>query len=119
MGTLLNIVCGVFFFFTFIFLGPKGVASSSDGAVKNTGNSIIHEDECLEGKARSALWCISLIYYLTDFQTIILRAHPTTTPTPLVPLLFPSNTCDIRAGLSAFPMGYNIFGSLPGGGGAL
>lgn len=35
-------------------------------------NSIMCEDERYVGKARSALSCISLIYYLADFQALIL-----------------------------------------------
>lgn len=72
----------------------------------------MYEDERYVGKARSALWCISLIYYLADFQALILSTLEEESPFFLPPLL-----CDIMAGLSAFSMGYNIFRALLRGGG--
>lgn len=69
-------------------------------------NSIMCEDERYVGKARSALSCISLIYYLADFQALILSTLEEESP------FFSAlsySTCDIMAGLSAFSMGYNVF----------
>lgn len=58
----------------------------------------MYEDERYVGKVRSALWCISLIYYLTDFQALILSTLEEKSPfTPLS-----CSTCDIMDGLSAF-----------------
>lgn len=64
------------------------------------------EDERYVGKAQSALSCISLIYYLADFQALILSTLEE--GSPFFPLLSYS-TCDIMVGLSAFSMGYNVF----------
>lgn len=75
----------------------------------------MYEDERYVGKARSALWCISLIYYLTDFQALILSTLEEKSPFP--PLS--CSTCDIMDGLSAFfsSMGYNFCRALFRGGG--
>lgn len=64
------------------------------------------EDERYVGKARSALSCISLIYYLADFQALILSTLEEESPF-FSPLSY--STCDIMVGLSAFSMGYNVF----------
>lgn len=73
---------------------------------KSSWNSIMYEDERYVGKARSALWCISLIYYLTDFQALILSTLQEESPF-LPPLSW--STCDIMGELSASSsMGYNF-----------
>lgn len=63
------------------------------------------EDERYVGKVRSALSRISLIYYLADFQALILSTLEE--ESPFSPLSY--STCDIMVGLSAFSMGYNVF----------
>lgn len=45
----------------------------------------MYEDERYVGKARSALWCISLIYYLADFQALILSTLEEESPFFLPP----------------------------------
>lgn len=45
----------------------------------------MHEDERDVGKARSALGCISLIYYLADFQALILSTLEEVSPPPHLP----------------------------------
>lgn len=86
--------------------GAKSVAWSS--VAKK--NSIMYEDERNVGKeVRSALWCISLIYYLADFQALILSTLEEESPPPPPTPPLSCSTCDIMAGLSAFSMGYNTF----------
>ena len=44
------------------------------------------DDDHNVGKARSALWCISLIHYLADFQALILSTLEEESPPPLAPV---------------------------------
>lgn len=66
------------------------------------------------GEAGRALWCISLIYYLPDFQTLILSTLEES-PFPFPPSPISCSTCDIGAGLSVFSIDYHIFRALLGG----
>lgn len=59
---------------------------------KKKKNSIMYEDERYVGKARSALWCISLIYYLADFQALILSTLEEESPFFLPPSPVPHVT---------------------------
>lgn len=69
------------------------------------------------GEAGRALWCISLIYYLPDFQTLILSTleEESPFPFPFPPSPVSCSTCDIGAGLSVFSIDYHIFRALLGG----
>lgn len=71
------------------------------------------------GEAGRALWCISLIYYLPDFQTLILSTleEESPFPFPFPPSPISCSTCDIGAGLSVFSIDYHIFRVLLGEGG--
>lgn len=61
------------------------------------------------GKSKGSHWCISLIYYLPDFQTLILSTLEEESP-PIS-----CSTCDIGAGLSVFSIDYNVFRAFIGG----
>lgn len=91
--------------------GPKSAAWSSGGK-KAPEIPLCMKMSVMWEKARSALWCISLIYYLTDFQALILSTLEEESPFLPPPSC---STCDIMAGLSAFSMGYNIFRASLGG----
>lgn len=100
---IMTVLLMSFFFFKCGIPGPSGADKRKKNYMKKWN----------VGKARRALWCISLIYYLPDFQTLIPSTLEEESPPP-----FSCSTCDIGARLSVFSIDYNIFrafiGATPG-----